>query len=709
MAPDFSFSDNSPDTYIKIKQFLLNNAQAIEEEATNQHLLMLKDTKLRKSFLKKYASDHINIVKALARHITKNNFEESILFFNRLGEELAQKSVKDRLTLEEATDGSIFLKQALWKTLKEAGMLKTLTTDQLFRLNQRIGTYIDCLSSRLSFTYHSNYLKNLHREQERLDKESKNIDAVQKRLAAIVESSDDAIISKSIKGIITSWNKGAERLYGYKPHEIIGLPVSVLMPQGKKNDFPKIMKLLQEGKKVEHYETQRQTKDGRILDVSITVSPLLDSEGNIIGASKVARDITEKKRIEKRQKFLEKVGTILGASIEYETTLKNLGKLIVPEMADYCRIVVLDEQKHIKEISINYIDRKKLSLIKNLYASYKDESNAGVTALLANGKSEIISNITPEVLEGSSPQIKDIVKQLNLQSYMGVPMKIGNRTIGALTFSSTNRNRLYNEEDLLLAEELSRRAALAIENARLYNESQKAIALRDEFISVASHELRTPLTSLKMYTQVLTKLQQQKGEDIRSLERMDAQINKLTLLVQDLLNVSRFQSGKFEYHDSYFDLNDLVTEVVENILATISTHAIDIKGAISKKVWGDRDRIAQVLTNLLTNAIKYSPKADKVIVHLTPEKDSAVVTVQDFGIGIEKYHLNKLFERFYRVTDQKDKMFPGLGLGLYISNEIVKRYGGKMEVVSHRGKGSRFSFVIPFKPKIVKKSHIISE
>lgn len=702
-------SGKKTDYYSNIKQFLSVHAGAVEAEATMQHLRMLKDSKLRKSFLKKYQADHIQIVKEIANNLDTEDLKASILFFNQLGEKLAQKSVKDRLTLEEATDGSIFLKQALWKKVKEAGLLETLSTDQLFTLSQRVGTYIDCLSSRLSFTYHNTYLKNMEIERALLDTESKNTDAVEKRLAAIVESSDDAIISKSIDGIITSWNKGAQRLYGYEPHEIVGLPVSVLMPPGKKNDFPKIMHELQQGRKVEHYETQRQTKDGRILDVSITVSPLRDKEGKIIGASKVARDITDRKRIEKRQQFLEKVGAILGASIDYETTLKNLGKLIVPEMADYCRIVVLDEQKQIKEISINYIDKKKLPLIKNLYQSYKKDGTAGVDTMVITGKSELIPEINTDTLQGSNDQTISIVKQLNLQSYMGVPMKLGNRIIGALTFSSTNKERIYTSEDVSVAEELARRAAWAIENAHLYNEAQKAIALRDDFISVASHELRTPLTSLKMYTQVLTRQHAQKGEDTRSLERMDAQINKLTMLVQDLLNISRFQSGKFEYQDDFFDLNEVVNEVVENIQATASKHTIEIEGSISKRVWGDKDRIAQVLTNLLTNAIKYSPEADTVIVHLTAEKDSAVVTVQDFGIGIEKNHINKLFQRFYRVTDQKDKMFPGLGLGLYISNEIVKRYGGKMEVVSHWGKGSQFSFILPYKPKVIKSSHKISE
>ncbi len=203
-------------------------------------------------------------------------------------------------------------------------------------------------------------------ENSKLYNDAKSTDELQKRLAAVVESSDDAIISKSVEGFITSWNKAAERLYGYTASEAIGKPVSMLMPLEKKDDFPMIMKQLQQGKKVEHYETKRKTKDGRIIDVSITVSPILNMDKKIIGASKVAHDITSRKMAEERQKFLEEVGVSLGATIDYESTLKNVGRLIVPYLADYCRIVVVGENKNIKEITVNHNLPKKLALITAL-------------------------------------------------------------------------------------------------------------------------------------------------------------------------------------------------------------------------------------------------------------------------------------------------------------------------------------------------------
>lgn len=353
------------------------------------------------------------------------------------------------------------------------------------------------------------------------------------RLAAIVESSDDVILSKNLEGIITSWNKGAQRLYGYTAEEIIGKSVATLIPPKKNHDFNRIMRKIKQGKTVEHYETQRITKEKNIIDVSITVSPI-KAKGAIIGASTIARDITERKRIEK-------------------------------------------------------------------------------------------------------------------------------------------------------------------ENAGLYKDAQKAITLRDTFISIASHELKTPLTSLKMYTQMLQRQFENRGEVTESeyLQKMDHQIDNLSRLIRDLLDVSSLEHGELALHQEKFDLNMLVKETKDNLQTTTRRHTIIVQGSVDKKVWGDRFRIAQVLVNLCTNAIKYSPHADKIVIKLTQLKKRAVIAVEDFGIGIEKKHQGAIFERFYRANGSLERTYPGLGMGLYISNEIIRRHSGKIQVKSSKRKGSVFSFSLP--------------
>jgi PAS domain S-box-containing protein len=526
----------------------------------------------------------------------------------------------------------------------------------------------------------------------------------QKMFTAIVESSDDAIVSKTLQGIITSWNRAAERMFGWSAEEIIGKPILTLIPPHLHKEEKKIIAQLKRGKRIHHYETTRVRKDGKYISVSLSISPIKDDKGKIIGAAKIARDITAQKNQERDQKFLKEASKILGATIDYKTTLKNIAKLIIPSLADYCRIVVLNENNQIQEIAVHHKDPKKLHLVKRLYLLYTQNSanTQGVKSLLIKGQSELMERMTPQIEASikNNPELLAVIKELKLVSYMGVPLKIGNRIIGALTFSSTTPEHIYTKTDVLLAEELARRAAFAVENAKLYDEAQKAIVIRDNFISVASHELKTPVTSLKMYTQGLQlQFVRKKQEVPLPLLRMDNQINKLTLLISDLLNVSRVQLGKLEFQKGVVDLNTLVKEAVENMQVSSPKHKIIIQGTIKKKIWGDNDRLGQVVTNLLSNAIKYSPQADEVVVELINEKHGAIVAVKDFGIGIEQRYLNKIFNRFYRVSDPNEKTFPGLGIGLYISNEIIKHHNGKMNVESKKGGGSRFSFTLPYYEK----------
>lgn len=220
---------------------------------------------------------------------------------------------------------------------------------------------------------------------------------------------------------------------------------------------------------------------------------------------------------------------------------------------------------------------------------------------------------------------------------------------------------------------------------------------KDEFLAVASHELKTPVTSIKAYAQVLQKLFKKKG-DMQSFElitKMDAQINRLITLIADLLDVSKMQAGKLQLRLTNFDFAELVTEVVDEIQRTTIHHTIHTTLPERKMVYGDRDRIGQVITNLLTNAVKYSPHADSIVVKTHVDQETISLSVQDFGLGIPKEKQAKVFEQFYRVEGRKENIYPGLGLGLYISSEIIHRHGGTIGVESVEGKGSTFYFTLP--------------
>ena len=231
-------------------------------------------------------------------------------------------------------------------------------------------------------------------------------------------------------------------------------------------------------------------------------------------------------------------------------------------------------------------------------------------------------------------------------------------------------------------------------------ERKKLDARKDEFISLASHELKTPLTTVKLFNQLLQRIfpKTSSKKEAYYLEKMNMQLNQLQILVDDLLDMSKVQRGKLEFHEDYFSLPERVAEIIDDIQEITPSHTILLKNHIGKdnhKVHADKDRISQVLINLLTNAVKYSPKAKKIIVTLATTDHSLLVSVKDFGIGMTEEAQKKIFQRYYREQDNTNNTIPGLGIGLYISHEIVKRSKGKMWVESTKGKGSTFYFSLP--------------
>lgn len=220
---------------------------------------------------------------------------------------------------------------------------------------------------------------------------------------------------------------------------------------------------------------------------------------------------------------------------------------------------------------------------------------------------------------------------------------------------------------------------------------------KDDFIGIASHELKTPVTSIKAYTQVLEKMLRKKGEikEADMISRMDGQINRLTSLIGDLLDVTKINSGKLQFNDREFDFIPMVKELIEDLQRTTEKHTLIEEYEGGGLVLGDKERIGQVISNLITNAVKYSPNSEKIIIHTSLKENEITLCITDFGIGIPQDKLDKVFEQFYRVSGDMQHTFPGLGLGLYISSEIIKREGGRIWVNSSEGNGSTFCFALP--------------
>ncbi|MGZ5198128.1 MAG: ATP-binding protein, partial [Kaistella sp.] len=228
------------------------------------------------------------------------------------------------------------------------------------------------------------------------------------------------------------------------------------------------------------------------------------------------------------------------------------------------------------------------------------------------------------------------------------------------------------------------------------HEFKNLVTQKDTFLGIASHELKTPLTSLKLYAQVLERMLKKSGDEKNAefAKKMDLQVIKLTSLIGDLLDVTKINSGKIHLNNDVFDFEKLVQESVEEMQMS-TLHQIEITTENVGMVFADRERISQVITNLISNAIKYSPDAEKIMIEVNGDGKEVIFTVKDFGIGMPVEKKDRVFEQYYRVSGDEQSTFPGLGLGLYIASQIVERSKGKIWVNSVLGKGSTFSFSLP--------------
>jgi PAS domain S-box-containing protein len=340
------------------------------------------------------------------------------------------------------------------------------------------------------------------------------------KLAAIIESSDDAIISKTLDSVITSWNNSAQRMFGYTADEIIGQTIYTLIPTDRQEEEPRILSRLKRGERVEHYETKRVTKDGRELDVSLSISPIYDRQGNITGLSKIIRDITEHKQDETR---------------------------------------------------------------------------------------------------------------------------------------------------------------------------------KSDFIGMVSHELKTPLTSLTAIIQVANN-KLKNSDDLflaGAMEKANAQVKRMSTMINGFLNISRLESGKIHIEKQLFNIDQLLHEMVDETKITTSTHNIQFSLCDGVEIYADRDKISSVISNLLSNAVKYSPKGKVIILSCQITGNEVLIGVKYEGMGINPQDIDKVFDRYYRVETDNTRHISGFGIGLYLSAEIIKRHDGKIWVESENGEGSTFWFTLP--------------
>ena len=540
----------------------------------------------------------------------------------------------------------------------------------------------------------------------------KNAERNGARLAAIVESSDDAIIGKDLNGIITSWNRAAESMFGYTADEAIGRSIRLIIPDSHQHEEDTIIDRIRRGESVQHFETIRCRKDRSCLPISVTVSPIRDKAGTVIGASKIARDITERKhaealaqRVQRQAEFVARMAEVLSGSLDYEAKLKGLVELAVPAMADWAALDTVEPDGRLRRLAVAHADPGRTQLGTEIRRRYEDPiTPCNARQVIRTGKSVLLPDVTDEVIvaaaNGDDTRV-GLMRALRITSCMCVPLTTNQGTFAALTLATAESGRQYSTEELHFAEDVASRTALMIDLTRAYDALQRASGLKDEFLATLSHELRTPLNAILGYARMLRAGMVTPDKLPRTFETIERNSTSLTKMVEDILDVSRVVSGKMRLNMQPVELPLVVQEAVATVMPAAEAKHIRLETTVDPQVGavsGDPDRLRQIIWNLLSNAVKFTPKQGRIQVRLERVNSSVEIVVSDTGIGIRPDFLPHIFERFRQADSGAAREHAGLGLGLAIVRNLVELHGGTVYATSGgEGQGSTFRVRLPLR------------
>jgi PAS domain S-box-containing protein len=505
-------------------------------------------------------------------------------------------------------------------------------------------------------------------------------------LAAIVESSDDAIIGKNLDGVITSWNAGAHRIFGYSADEAIGKPITIVIPQNLWAEEAEILERLRSGERIDHFETTRVRKDGSNIAISLTISPICDAAGTITGISKIARDVTEHRKLLERE-AASRVEML--AERKFRGLIENAPDAIL--QVDSTGLIVLANRT--AELVFGYSRDELIGMNVDALVpkTARSRHSAHRKGFEAAGESR------PMGMGLDLHAVRKDGTEFPVEISLSPNRSEGDISITAVIRDVTERKRAEQQIHSL---EQSYTAELG---AR-YKEAERLNRLKSEFIASVSHELRTPLHTIIGFSELLAEegMGSLNEKQRRFVHHIQNDSEHLLGLINDVLDLSRIEAGGLVVRTEAVSLQTAITEAVNAILPQASRKQVAVREDLIPNIGvvADPLRMRQILYNLLSNGVKFTDPGGEVVVTASVDQDFVQITVADTGLGISSEECGRIFDKFYQVGYTTSGVRQGTGLGLTICKQLVEIQCGKIWVDSEPGNGSRFHFTLPALPNV---------
>jgi PAS domain S-box-containing protein len=516
---------------------------------------------------------------------------------------------------------------------------------------------------------------------------------------------DEQIEKFYATGYLAECNDVMARMYGYShASELVGARPEELLPRTGTN-LEYLHAAVRSGYRLIDRESQKPDREGRTRYFLNNLVGIIEG-GALRRMWGTQRDITERKRAEEVERFLTDATTMLASSLDYELTLESVARFAVPYLADFCLVHMLEDGTTIRRMIVAHQDPAREAAWRDMQRRFPLDLNTPhtVAKVLRTGQPELFFQVSDELLSTviRDPEEIRMLKEFDIKATMITPLVARGVIIGALTFISSESGRRYDEDDFAVARELARRAALAIDNARLYGRAQEANRAKDEFLATLSHELRTPLTPIIGWVHMMSSGHLAPADVAHGLTVISNNSQSLSHLINDLLDMSAILNGKMRIDTLPVPLNPVITEAIETVRPRAAKENVRIElapivgDAAEAVVSGDRTRLVQVFWNLLTNAVKFSRGGGCVRVACEVTDAAARVHVEDEGEGISAEFLPYVFDRFRQQDMSTTKAHGGLGIGLALVKSFIEAHGGTVAATSAgAGRGSRFTVSLP--------------